>query len=129
MTDAFPMVEKAVKELIEEKLTGASGKVGGDLSYDGTLDFYVWIGLIPGGGTDQIDGTWNIDIDIFAPKYATAMTKSLALEALLVSPRHRTDTMLLDNCYQNGVPAERPWDDESVFRIGTTYTFTARRSG
>lgn len=125
----FPMIEKAVKELIEEKLEGAEGKVGGDLSYEGEEDFYVWIGLIPGGSADQIEGDWILDIDVFAKRYSEAMNKALALEAALVGPRHVTSTMRLDNCYQNEGPAERPWDDESVFRIGATYAFTARRSG
>lgn len=128
MTNPFPMIEKALVELIETKYPAADGKVGGDLSYTGT-GFYVWVGLIPGGSSDQINGSWAVDIDVFSTSYADAMTRSLALEALLVGPRHTTEVMRIDNCTQTQSPTERPWDDESIFRIGATYVFTARRSG
>lgn len=131
MTNPFPMVERAVKELIEAKYEPALGKVGGDLSYEAGDGLYVWISLIPGGSSDQVYGEWVLDIDTFGDSYGDAMTAALALEAALVGPRHVTSVMRLDNCYQNpgSGPAERPWDDESVFRIGATYVFTARRSG
>lgn len=129
MTTPFPMIEKAVKELIETKHPAAVGKVGGDFSYEPDQDFYVWLGLIPGGSTTQVDGEWIVDVDVFAASYGAAMEKALALEAVLVGPRHVTSVMRVDNCYQNEGPAERPWDDETVFRIGATYAFTARRAG
>lgn len=125
----FGMIELAVKELIETKYEPAQGKVGGDLAYEAGQDLYVWIGLVPGGSTTQIDGQWTVDIDCFGPDYASAMRAALDLEAVLVGPRHVTSVMRLDNCYQNMGPSERPWDDESVFRIGATYVFTARRTG
>ena len=123
----FPMIEKAVKELLETQYPDAEGKVGGDMSYNGTDDFYVWIGLIPGGSTDQIEGDWIVDIDVFAASYAEAMERALALEPVLIGPRKVTSVLRFDNVYQNEGPAERPWDDESVFRIGATYALTARR--
>lgn len=126
----FDLIEMAVKELIEAKYPAAEGKVGGDLSYTSDQDLYVWIGLIPGGGSaDQIEGTWAVDIDTFAPSYAAAMTHALALEAMLLPGRHVTDSMRVDNVYQNAAPAEVPWDDEGAFRISATYVFTARRPG
>lgn len=129
MTEAFPLVESAIKELIEDEMSGATGNVGGDLAYDGTQDFYVWIGLIPGGVSDQIEGEWNVDIDVFGTNYAETVGRANQLEAILVGPRHVTSVMRIDNCYQNSGPAERPWDDDTVYRIGATYVFTARRSG
>lgn len=123
----FPLVERAVKELIEAKYEPAVDKVGGDLSYVPGSGLYVWIGLIPGGSADEIEGEWILDIDVFGDAYGPAMTHALAIEAALVGPRHVTSVMRLDNCYQNQGPAERPWDDDSVFRIGATYVFTARR--
>jgi hypothetical protein len=124
----FPMVEMAVKELIEALYPAAVGKVGGDLAYESGDDLYVFIGLI-GGSTTQVDGQWVVDIDTFAPSYAAAMQASLDLEALLIGPRHVTSVMRLDNTYQNEGPVERPWDDDTVFRVGATYAFTARRTG
>jgi hypothetical protein len=123
----FPLVEMAVKELIEARYEPAEGKVGGDLSYEAGDGLYVWIGLIPGGSADEIEGEWILDIDVFADAYGIAMTHANAIEAALVGPRHVTSVMNLDNCYQNTGPSERPWDDDSVFRIGATYVFTARR--
>lgn len=128
MTSPFAMVELAVKELIETKYPAAADNIGGDLSYAGE-PLYVWIALVPGGSADQIDGEWVIDIDCFAPSYAEAMEAALDLEAALVGPRHVTSVMRLDNCYQNQGVAERPWEDDSAYRIGATYVFTARRPG
>lgn len=128
-TTPFGMVEKAVKELIEAKYAPAADHTGGDLAYNGTDDLYVWISLVPGGGTDEINGEWIVDIDCFSTTYGKAMGHALALEALLIGSRHITETMRLDNCYQNSYPAERPWDDDSSYRVGGTYVFTARRRG
>lgn len=128
MTKPFGMIEMAVKEVIETGYEPALGHVGGDLAYSGD-PLYVWLSLISGGATDQIEGDWVVDIDVFAPTYGDAMRAALDIEALLVGPRHRTSVMRLDNCYQNEGPAERPWDDDTVYRVGATYSFTARRSG
>lgn len=125
----FPLIEMALKELIETKYPAAAGKVGGDLSYSPGDGLYVWLGLVPGGSSDQIEGTWIVDIDTFGDSYASAMQSSLDVEAVIVGRRHVTSIMRLDNCYQNLGPSERPWDDEGVFRVGATYVFTARRSG
>lgn len=129
MTKPFALVERALKELIEAKYEPARGKVGGDPSYVTGQDLFVWVALVPGGATDQVYGDWTVDIDVLAPTYGGAMTAALDLEAALVGPRHVTSVMRLDNCYQNEGPAPRPWDDETVYRIGATYVFTARRSG
>lgn len=123
----FPMVESAVRELIETEYPAAAGRVGGDLRHEAGDGLYVWIGLVSGGSANQIEGDWVLDIDVFDDHYGLAMTHALALGALLIGPRHVTSVMRLDNCYQNVGPAERPWDEEGVFRIGATYVFTARR--
>lgn len=124
----FPMVEMAVKELIETAYEPAEGKTGGDLAYDSsTGGLYFWLGLIPGGTSDQIEGEWVLDIDCFSTSYAEAVTAALGLEAVLIGSRKVTSTLRIDNVYQNAGPAERPWDDENAFRIGATYVFTARR--
>lgn len=130
MTTPFPMIEKAVRQLIEAKYPEAADKVGGDPDFDpASVDLFVMLSLVPGGGTTQTDGEWIVDVDVFGRSYSTAMTHALALEAALVGPRHITELMRIDNCYQNEGPAERPWDDDNVYRIGATYVFTARRSG
>lgn len=128
--NAFPMIERALRELIETLMPEADGKVGGSLSYDGMTDFYIWLGLVPGGSATETDGEWVVDIDVFDTAYGRAMDRALALEPLLLKRGgHRTSTMRIDSVYQNEGPAERPWDDDTVFRVGATYVLTARRSG
>lgn len=129
MPKPFGLIELALQQLIEDRLEGAQGKVGGDLSYDASQDFYVWIGLVPGGGSsNEIEGEWTVDIAVFGTNYIETMRRALDLEAALVGPRHRTAEMRIDNCYVNTLPTERPWDDENVYRIEATYVFTARRA-
>lgn len=127
----FGMVEKAVKQIIESDYPDAEDRVGGDFAYEpgGTPDFYIQIALIPGGSSDELEGEWAVDIDVFSSSYATAMRVSLDLETVFLKRIHRADEMRLDRTYQNSSPAERPWDDDGVHRIGSTYVFTARRSG
>jgi len=129
MTAPFPMIERALVELLESGFGAPEGTVGGDLSYDAsTDDYYLWIGLVS-GSTDAIYGEWSVDIDVFDNKYGQAMDRALAIEAFLMKPGgHRTSIMLLDSASQNEVPIERPWGDDNAYRIGATYTFTARRS-
>ncbi len=130
MTSPFALVEIALKDLIEDIYAPASGRVGGDLSYDGEAELYVFIGLVPGGGrTNQIEGEWAVDIDCFSPTYGQAMEHALALEALLLRGRFPGADMIIDSVFQNESPSERPWEDENVARVGATYVFSARRSG
>lgn len=128
---AFGMIEKAVAQIIETRMPDTEGKVGGDLSYDASVDdLFIWVALIPGAGVSDLEGQWAVDIDIFAKTYSQAMRRSLDLEPILTARGgHRTTEMLIDNVTQNEYPAERPWDDESSSRVGATYVFTARRSG
>lgn len=123
----FPIVQKALKELIETRYEPAQDKVGGDLSYTRDQDLYVWIGLIR-GSTTEIDGEWSVDVDVFGTDWNATMGHALALEAILLERRHVTSVMRLDRTHQNESPADRPWDDDEVYRIGATYTFTARRT-
>lgn len=133
MTDIQPfgMIERAVKQALVARMPDVEGSIGGDLSFDAaTDDFYVYISLAAGGGNGTIFGEWAVDIDVFDQSYTQAMRRALEIEALLLSPGgHRTPEMRLDFGFQNAYPAERPWDDESSARIGSTYVFTARRPG
>jgi len=128
-TKPFGMIELAVKELLMTKLELPESRVIGDFSYKAGQDYKVWFGLVPGGSTDQIQGEWILDIDIFDDDYTDAMDQALKLEAGLIGSRKVTSVMRIDNVYQNEGPAERPTADDKVFRIGATYVFTARRSG
>lgn len=129
MTQPFAMIESAVMEVIVANMPEAEDLIGGDLSYDGSEDFYILLGLVT-GSTDAIYGSWTLDIEVFDTAYGQAMTRALDVEALLLKPGgHRTSIMRIDSVAQNEVPATRPWDDDSTYRIGASYVFTARRSG
>lgn len=124
----FPMIELAVKELIELRYSPALGKTGGDLSYERGDGLYVWFALVS-GSTGQLEGSWAVDVDVFADDYATAMQHALNLESYLLGrPYEHLNIMRIDSITQNEAPVERPWDDDGVFRVGATYSFSARRS-
>ena len=126
----FPSIEKALKWVIEQKYPEANGNVGGDLQGvpdDGTI--YVWLGLIPGAGVStKTEGQWAIDVDVFARDYNSAMMHANNIEAMLFDSPHRTPEVIIDSVF-GGSPAERPWDDDNAYRVGATYTLTARRKG
>lgn len=127
---AFKPIELTIKALIEARLAGATGRVGGDLSYTADQDFYVWIGLIPGGGSsDRTSGTWTADIDVFGTSYLDSMRRALELEDVLLNARgFRHDGQQIDVVFQSANPHEGFWDDDAVTRISATYVFSARRS-
>jgi len=129
----FAMIEVAVMELIEALMPEASGdRIGGGLSYDAGDDFYVYVGMVPGSASaDATAGSWAVDVDVFDSTYGQAMRRALALEALLLTPGGKvTPSMRIDRVTENEGPSERPWDDDdSAYRVGATYVFTARRRG
>ena len=133
MTDIKPfgMIELAVVELVQALDPAVTDSlIGGDLSYDSTDDFYVWVGIVS-GSTDETDGEWIVDIDVFDSTYGQAMQRCLDLEPLLLRTRGFAGSkMRIDRVRQNESPTERPWDDDdSAYRVGATYVFTARRTG
>lgn len=125
----FPSIEKALKQVIEEKYPEANGNVGGDLQgvpADGSI--YVWLGLVPGGGiSDKTTGQWTIDVDVFARDYSSAMMHANNIEAMLLDAPHRSDQVQIDSVFCNANSAVKPWDDDTAYRIGATYVLTARR--
>lgn len=131
MTTPFKPIDRTIKALITAKLSGATGKVGADLSYTASQDFYVWIGLIPGASSsDRTSGYWTADIDVFGTDYLETMQRALDLEAILLNARgFRHDGQQIDVVFQSSAPGEIPWDDDKVYRISATYTFSARRAG
>lgn len=124
----FKMVERAIQQHLEANVPDAQDRVGGDPGYEPGDDFWIWISLL-GGRTDEINGLWTVDVDVLARSYALAMDISLLAEAALLSRRIVTPTMRLDRSFQNEAPSERPWGDDSVYRVGAVYVFSARRTG
>lgn len=127
----FAMIEVSASEMLTDLVEDITDElIGGDLSYDGEKDFYVWIGLV-GGLSDETSGQWSVDIDVFDSTYGQAMNRCLEIEAALLGAKgHQTQGMIIDRVYQNEAPTERPgWDEESSYRVGATYVFTARRRG
>lgn len=126
----FKPIEKTVRALIEAKHPDTVGRTGGDLSYTPDQPFYVFISGVPGGATaDELTGTWAVDIEVFDTSWTQAVNRLLAIEATLVGVRgFRHDGQQIDRVFINTSAGDRPWDDDTVHRIGGTYVFSARRS-
>lgn len=125
MIQAFKPIEKTVKALIEAAIPGVT--VRGDL---GVQPGDVFVSQIPGSGSsDEVSGSWAVDIDFFGTSWAETMQRALDLEAYLVGARGFIhDGQRIDRVYVNASPADRPWDEDRVFRIGGTYFIRARRA-
>lgn len=130
---AFGLYESALQALLGRDyapLTGRPDLVGGDYAFEASMPFYVRIEHV-GGSSDRLEGDFIFDLEVFSSSYADARSRSLALEALLLRYPHRVEVggakWVFDTVYQNSGPAELPWEDESVTRIGATYVLTSRR--
>lgn len=131
-----PSVERAVLALLQDvavETTVTSDMIGGDFSFDpATQAFYIQISRVPGGRGGQIQGDTLVDVDVFSSDYNIADSVAFAIEALLLGYPHVVEVddrkVVLDSVYQNLGPSELPWDDDSTYRIGSTYSITVRRN-
>lgn len=130
----FPSVPRAIRNLILElPVDGGvpTAQVGGDFRFDAAkMPWYVRIDRV-GGQAGQIQGTQVVDIEVFSRDYLVADSLAFALDALVLGYPHVVEVdgrkVVLDEVYQNSGPADLPWGDDSVFRIGATYSITVRR--
>lgn len=135
MTDLQPRISAArsVLALFDRDLEVVAGhpdRAGGEVPT--SIDtVYIEISTTPGGHSDQIQGWAVLDIDCYARDYDTAESAAFDVEALLLGYPHVVEvggrTVVIDSVEQNIGPADRPWEDDSVYRIGATYVITARR--
>lgn len=133
---SLPSVERAVLVLLQDVAAPSAvteDMIGGDFNFKPeTMAFYIRVARAPGGRGSRLQGDVLIDIDVFALDYGTADSVALALEALLLGYPHVVEVddrkVVLDNVYQNVGPSELPWDDDSTYRIGSTYSITVRRN-
>ena len=106
-------------------------QVGGDFAYQPTMPWYIRIDKVPGGSSDRFGGQFIVDIEVFAADYLLAESVAFAIEALLLGYPHVVEVdgrkVVIDDVSQNASPAELPWEDDSVSRLGSTYVLTARR--
>lgn len=133
----WPSIERALLQVIltydgmPEDANEALERVGGDLAYDGVMPWYVRIDEVPGGASNQIEGIFVVDVEVFAPEYTIAESVSNDLEALLLRYPHVVEVddrkVVFDRVTQNSRPNDFPWEDETVTRLGATYVITARR--
>lgn len=132
----FKSVELALKELLVRDyapLTGLDARVGGE--FPATVDgWYIRIDRIPGGRTDSFEGSFVVDLEVFAPDYLNANQIAHDLEALILAHGYHVvisegKRWVFDRVFQNTGVADLPWaGDDDIFRLGATYAFTARRS-
>ena len=114
-----------------EPATAPEAQVGGDFAYDPSMPWYIRIDKVPGGRSDWYQGDFVVDIEVFAADYLLAESVAFAIEALLLGYPHVVEVdgrkVVFDEVSQNASPAELPWEDDSVSRLGSTYVITARR--
>lgn len=95
-----------------------------------TMPFFVQVQKVPGRAT-ALEATLVVDIDVFARDPDEAESRSLDIEGVLLGYPHvvRVDgrTVVIDSVTQNTGPAELPWKDDSVTRMGATYAIHIRR--
>lgn len=79
-----------------------------------------------GGGSDQVNDSASIDLDVFADLYTSAELLAERVRQFLVGP---PPPALLDRVECVSGPQELPWDDTGpVRRFGATYLVVSRRS-
>lgn len=129
----LPSVEKALLALLDRDyppVVGHPDRAGGNQP-DTVDEVYVEISRVPGGNSTRTGGVAVIDVDCYAPSYDGADSAASDVEALLFGYPHVVEvgdqTVVLDHVEQNIGPAERPWQDDSVTRIGATYVISLRR--
>jgi len=84
------------------------------------------------GSADYFGQRTPVDIDVFAPRVATAKTIAFAINLILLrypwSVRVDADrNYVIDEVTDAGTPTSMPWDDNSVRRLGASYTISLRR--
>ena len=123
----FGPIELAVAELLEARFPGA--KVSGDIEYIGNrAPNAFFVAQVPGAGKlTETEGTWYVDVDVFDTEYLDGLDRAEDVSILFLNKRLRTSKIIFDKVEQSSPPAEIPWRDDSVYRIGATYSFTARR--
>ena len=131
----YPSAERALRALIlnlETDTPVTRALVGGDFRYNpNTMPWYIRVDRVPGGRGGQIQGEQAVDIEVFSRDYLVADSLAFALDALVLGYPHVVEVddrkVVLDRVFQNMGPADLPWEDDSVFRIGATYSITVRR--
>lgn len=131
----LPPPARVFRELLlanAEHIPGlAAARVGGDFAYNRkSMPFYVRIESLPGSSW-QLGADLVIDVEVFAQRYLEAEDRSFDIERIALGYPHvvRVDgrTVVLDKVTLNTGPAELPWSDEGVTRMGATYVISIRR--
>lgn len=127
----FPAFELFVKQLVVDNIDDADdSNVGGDLAYEATDAFYIRIKRFA-GSTNKLEGRFIFDVEAFAANWQVAESLASSIEALLLGSPHRVTVgdqlMIFDEVIENVGIFEMPWDDDTVTRLGATYSLVARR--
>ena len=132
---SFTSAERALMALVLSLETDEPvdpARVGGDFAFDPeTMPWYIRIDRIPGGRAGQIQGSQIVEVEVFSQDYLVADSLAFAIDALALGYPHVVEVdgrkVVLDRVFQNMGPADLHWEDDSVFRIGATYSITMRR--
>ncbi len=134
MTNLKPRssMEKALLYLLERDyapLHEHPERIGGDLPVS-VGQLYIRVGRVT-GAAGQIQGDTVIDVEAYSVSWSIADSAASSLEALLLGYPHVVEVdgrkVVIDRVTHNTGPQDLPWSDDRVYRIGSTYTLTARR--
>ncbi len=83
-----------------------------------------------GGPSTRLNSYPVLDIEVFAPTYAAAVSLSERISAYLLGYPRSVESggriVVIDLVEETRPPVELPWDD-NVRRFGATYQFSVRR--
>jgi len=131
-------IEVVVRELLMTALAGvrelpreeARLVVGGDFGHTAAQDYYIRVDRVD-GRTDRFEGSYIVDVEVFAGNPHVAESRSLDIEALLLGYPHVVEvegrSVTIYEVSQNSTPDELPWEDDEVTRLGATYVFNVKR--
>jgi hypothetical protein len=119
----FPDVQRLlVDDLVAAELAEHAG-VETPADFTGKLPFIRVLRI--GGGSDRLNDSAAVDVDVFHTTYSAGELLAEQIRQYLCGPP--PPIPLLDRCVCELAPRELPWGDGTVRRWHTSYQIVARR--
>jgi hypothetical protein len=81
---------------------------------------------VVGGTADRFSTDARVDIDAFAATYSDARDLAAAIHDAMAFLHGTTGDIVVRSVRVDSVPAERPYDNTTLSRVGGSYTVSAR---
>lgn len=81
---------------------------------------------VVGGTGDRFSADPRVDVDVYAATYEEARDLAAAVHDSLVLLRGAVGDLVIRGVRVDGLPAERPYDNTTLSRVGASYTVSAR---